>query len=65
MFTMHASLTNTSGRFRLTCDCRYQRKGDPIDERWVGKDGAPPIGHYGWHNGEPVEMAAARKNWGI
>ena len=65
MFTMHASLTNTSGRFRLTCDCRYQRKGDPIDERWVGKKGAPPIGHYGWYKGKPVDMAAARTAWGV
>ena len=66
MFTMHASLTNTSGRFRLTCDCRYQRKGDPVDERWVGKDGAPPLGHYAWHEaGKTVDMKDARRAWGI
>jgi hypothetical protein len=66
MFTMHASLTNTSGCYRLTCDCRYQRQGDPIDERWIAKNGAPPIGHYAWHEpGKSVDMKDARKAWAI
>jgi hypothetical protein len=40
MFTMHGSLTNTSNRYRLSCDTRYQRADEPVDERWVGEN--PP-----------------------
>jgi hypothetical protein len=42
MFTMHCSTTNTTDRFRLSCDVRYQPASDPVDERWV--DQQPP-GH--------------------
>jgi hypothetical protein len=44
MFILHGSLDNRSpeGRLRLSCDTRYQRASDPIDERWIGDD---PIGH--------------------
>lgn len=44
MFILHGSLDNRSpeGRLRLSCDTRYQRASDPVDERWIGDD---PIGH--------------------
>ncbi len=42
MFTMHASMDNTTRRFRLSTDTRYQPASDPIDERWVGET---PIKH--------------------
>ncbi len=42
MFTMHGSLDNASGRFRISCDTRYQRADEPIDDRWAG---AEPVGH--------------------
>lgn len=42
MFTMHGSLNNVSGRFRFSCDTRYQRDDEPKDPRWVG---AEPLGH--------------------
>ena len=49
IFTMsivHAGTDNETGALRLSTDSRYQRAGDPIDERWVaGEDGAPPVGH--------------------
>ena len=34
MHTMHASTTNLTNRFRLSCDIRFQPTSDPIDERW-------------------------------
>lgn len=62
MYTMHGSLTNVSNRFRLTCDTRYQRASDPVDERWIGEN---PIAHYAWQQGETVSMEAARKKWNV
>ncbi len=64
MYMMHMSLTNTSGEFRLTADTRWQKTGDPVDERWIGK---LPKGHYAWHS-EPekmVSMDAKRQEWGV
>jgi len=64
MQLMHASLTNTSNRYRLSCDTRYQPAGEPVDERWAG---AEPIGHYRFWSPdvqlEPVEVS--RRRWGV
>ena len=62
MFTMHASLDNTTNRFRLTADTRYQPANEPVDERWVGLE---PIGHYAWQKGETVPMHQARQKWNV
>jgi ectoine hydroxylase-related dioxygenase (phytanoyl-CoA dioxygenase family) len=62
MFTMHASLTNTSNRFRLTSDTRYQLKDEPVDERWMGRK---PKAHYAWTKGQTVTMEEARAKWGV
>ncbi len=62
MFTLHASLTNVSDRFRLSSDTRYQPASEPADERWVGEK---PKGHYAWFAGEGVEMAKKKKEWGF
>ncbi|NUQ01822.1 MAG: phytanoyl-CoA dioxygenase family protein [Armatimonadetes bacterium] len=62
MYTMHGSLTNTTNRFRLSCDTRYQRADEPADERWVG---ANPKAHYAWREGEMVSMEAKRREWGV
>jgi hypothetical protein len=62
MFTLHGSLNNVSNRYRLTCDTRYQRADEPVDERWIGED---PIAHYAWTKGETVPMAVMRKKWGV
>jgi hypothetical protein len=62
MYTMHASITNTSNRYRISCDTRYQRASDPVDERWIGEN---PPAHYAWMQGATVPMEEARKNWGI
>ena len=58
MHTMHASTTNLSNRFRLSCDVRYQPAGDPVDERWQ-RGGS---GHYG---GAQRDMESARAEWGL
>ncbi|MEM7132395.1 MAG: phytanoyl-CoA dioxygenase family protein [Chloroflexota bacterium] len=62
MYTMHGSLTNTTNRFRVSCDTRYQRADEPVDERWVGEN---PLAHYAWMKGETVPMKDARKEWGV
>lgn len=64
MHTVHASTTNTTNRFRLSCDVRFQPLADAVDERWVGEN---PIGHYAWTK-EPekvVPMEVARAQWGV
>jgi hypothetical protein len=62
MFTLHASLTNTSDRYRLTTDTRFQPAADPVDERWVGEK---PKAHYAWQVGPGVTMAEKKKEWGF
>ncbi|HYE05014.1 MAG TPA: phytanoyl-CoA dioxygenase family protein [Planctomycetota bacterium] len=63
MRTLHASLTNVSGRLRLSSDTRYQRAADPVDERWIGEK---PIAHYGWADpAKNVDMAEMRRRWGV
>ena len=62
MHTMHGSLNNSSGRYRISCDTRYQRSEEPVDERWVGEN---PMAHYAWNEGEGVAMEDARKQWGV
>lgn len=63
MFTLHGSTNNTSNRYRLSSDTRYQPAADRVDERWVGKN---PIAHYAWGKGDnKVSMEEARKKWGV
>jgi len=62
MYTMHASLTNRTNRYRLSCDTRYQLRSEPVDERWVGEK---PKGHYAWLSGPTVPMEEARKKWNV
>ncbi len=35
MYTLHASTTNTTDRYRLSCDVRFQPASDPMDPRWT------------------------------
>ena len=58
MHTMHASTTNLTNRFRLSCDVRYQPASDPVDERWK-RDG------YGHYASVEREMKSAREEWGV
>ena len=60
MHTMHASTTNLTSQFRLSCDVRFQPVQDSVDERW-DKDGS---GHTMTH--DPVKsMSDMRKEWGL
>ena len=65
LWMMHASTTNVTNRWRLSCDVRYQPATEPADARWMG---AEPAAHaVGW--AAPAErrtpMAEARKAWGV
>ena len=64
MHILHASLANTSNRFRISADARYQLAAEPFDERWVGEK---PIGHYNfWKPGIELEsVEASRARWGL
>ena len=66
MYTMHASTTNVTNRFRVSADVRFQPAADPMDDRWIdkGNGGAaePKVGS------SPVERASiteARARWGV
>jgi hypothetical protein len=64
LFTLHASTTNLTNKFRISCDIRFQPAGEPLDERWAGKK---PQGHYAWGQDEQKErpITDLRKEWGI
>jgi hypothetical protein len=64
LFTMHASTTNLTDKFRISCDIRFQPKGEEMDERWTGKK---PVGHYAWGKEQNKErpITDLRKEWGI
>lgn len=64
LFTLHASTTNLTDKFRISCDIRFQPAGDKMDERWAGKQ---PIGHYAWGKDQSRERSITelRKEWGI
>jgi hypothetical protein len=64
MYTMHASLTNTTNRYRISCDTRYQPASSPVDDRWSG---ARPIGHpVMWGPNPQLEtVEVSRQRWGL
>lgn len=62
MFLMHGSLTNTSDRYRLSCDTRYQPANEPADERWVGEN---PKAHSESAGATITPMAEARARWDV
>ena len=64
LYTLHASTTNLTDKFRISCDIRFQPKGEKMDERWAGKS---PVGHYAWGKDERKErpITELRKEWGI
>jgi hypothetical protein len=64
MFTMHASLTNNSNKYRISCDTRYQLASEPVDDRWAGKQ--PKMHDRFWAKDaqlEPTEVS--RQRWGV
>jgi len=64
LFTMHASTTNLTNKFRISCDIRFQPAAEKMDERWAGKN---PEGHYAWGKDQNKErpITDLRKEWGI
>ena len=62
MHTMHASTTNTTDRWRLSCDVRFQPASEPTDERWVG---LTPRGHEPAAAAEVKPIDVARAEWGL
>lgn len=62
LYTLHASTTNTTNRFRLSCDVRFQPESEPADDRWIG---ANPKGHYAWGKTPGITMEQARERWGV
>ncbi|MEL7087246.1 MAG: phytanoyl-CoA dioxygenase family protein [Planctomycetota bacterium] len=61
MHLMHASTTNTTDRWRLSCDIRFQPAEDVMDDRWVGEQ---PAGHVPL-DGTETTMKEARAVWGL
>jgi hypothetical protein len=59
LYTLHGSTNNTTNRFRLSCDVRFQPASEPMDERWAGRS---PGGHYA---NALVPMAESRERWGL
>ncbi len=62
MFMLHGSITNTSNKYRISTDIRYQLKSEPVDPRWMGKK---PKGHDDIKQEEIIPIDTARKKWGI
>jgi len=63
MYTLHASTTNVTNRYRLSADVRFQPASEPADKRWVGQD---PAGHAAAHQDTPpIPIAQARAQWGV
>jgi hypothetical protein len=61
-YLLHGSLTNTTDRFRISVDTRYQSITEPVDGRWMGED---PVGHYNWPADDQTPMAELRAEWGL
>lgn len=62
MFLMHSSTENTTNRYRISCDTRYQLAAEPIDDRWIGDK---PKGHTSKNPEQRINIEEARKKWGI
>ena len=62
MYTMHASTTNLTNKYRLSCDVRFQPASDPADKRWYGDEST---GHT-VHGAQPLRsIEEARVEWGV
>jgi hypothetical protein len=64
MFILHASLMNTTNRYRISVDTRFQPADEPMDDRWAGEN---PQGHTElWKPGAQLEpLALSRAKWGV
>ncbi len=64
MHLMHASTTNITDRWRISCDIRFQPAEEPADQRWIGQ---APGGHHRSPEApaQAVPIEEARKKWGV
>ncbi len=62
LYLMHASTTNTTNLWRLSCDIRFQPAADPADSRWVGDK---PASHSNGDDGKVRSMEEMRSEWGV
>jgi len=62
---MHSTLPNTTDRYRLSIDTRYQLTAEPVDERFMGANGSWQ-GNYSYQNPAPRKpMKELRAGWGV
>lgn len=66
MHLMHASTTNTTDRWRISCDVRFQPASEPTDDRWSGETptGGAPTG-LADDAAAMTPIAEARAAWGV
>jgi len=71
-FTIHCGLDNTTDRYRISCDCRFQPAVDPVDPRFRFEKGSDAESELMRHrfrvaDGEvsSVTMEEARADWGL
>jgi ectoine hydroxylase-related dioxygenase (phytanoyl-CoA dioxygenase family) len=64
MYTMHASLTNMTNRYRVSSDTRYQLASEPVDDRWIG---ASPKAHAesAAQSARVLSIAESRAKFGV
>lgn len=65
LWMMHASTTNVTNRWRLSCDVRYQPASEPADARWMGEDPLAHSKNWAAPAAKRTSMAAARQSWGV
>ncbi len=63
LWLMHASTTNRTNRWRLSCDVRFQPASEPADPRWTGE--RPKAHGTLWASAKNMSMAEARKKWNV
>jgi len=64
LWTMHASTTNTTDKWRLSCDVRYQPAAEPADDRWIGKKAKGHSQPF-LTKESPYSMEDMREKWGV
>jgi len=62
MYTLHASTTNSTDRWRISCDTRFQPISEPVDKRWIGDQ---PHGENQFYVNQPAASTELRARWGV
>ncbi|HET6382254.1 MAG TPA: phytanoyl-CoA dioxygenase family protein [Armatimonadota bacterium] len=65
LYMMHGSFPNATNRYRISIDTRYQLASEPVDDRFMGKNGTWK-GNYSYSNPAPrTPMQELRAKWGL